>query len=270
MVVLPWAVQPAASAQLLSLVRPPQLVQLPAELELPARGQLAAELAQPAMVQLRMVVESAAEVLPPPQTEELRASAAMELPAAVYPAAIPAAVHPAAMVQLLEEEQVRVAGALPAKTLSDASVLIPIRMAQPPEAPTRVMQMRAASVELPLVGQLPVAMELMAAVLPPVKSNYLMVQLSVAVAQTLPVVRPPALMQAAAVGQAPVLTELAGAVQLPSLLLERRVAVVELQTARQTPLKGQPLSLAEVEGEVQLSVGVVKLRIAAGELLAAV
>lgn len=54
------------------------------------------------------------------------------------------------------------------------------------------------------------------------------------------------------------------------MLLERRVAVVELQTARQTPLKGQPLSLAEVEGEVQLSVGVVKLRIPAGELLAAV
>lgn len=38
LVFLPWAVRPAAAAQLLSLVRPPQPVELAAELNLLAKG----------------------------------------------------------------------------------------------------------------------------------------------------------------------------------------------------------------------------------------
>lgn len=90
------------------------------------------------MVQLRVVVESAAEVQPLPQMEELLAAAAMALPAAVHPAAIPAAVHlaaipvavhPAGIVQLLVEEQVLVAGTPTPKMLLDAAVLVPVRVA---------------------------------------------------------------------------------------------------------------------------------------------
>lgn len=95
------------------------------------------------------------------------------------------------------------------------------------------MQMRAASLELPLVGQLPMASELAAAVLPPVKSTCLMVQLPVAVTHKPSVVRRLALLQAAAAGHAPVFTELAGAAQFPAVLVERRVAAVELLAAAQ-------------------------------------